>query len=61
MYALPSLHFIERGSRPGNELGVCRTREVREAVVMRVFSLGSGTKVLVPVSSITQLIDIVGG
>ena len=59
MYALPSLHLIESGSLPGYEFGVWRTSDVREAEVKRVFSRGRGTKDLVLVSSITQLMDIV--
>ena len=61
MVALPSLHLIERGSFPGYELGVWSVRDVRFGEAKRIFSRGSGTKDLELVSSMTQLIDIVGG
>lgn len=60
MVALPSLHLIERGSFPGYEFGVWSVRDVRLGEAKRTFSPGRGTKLLVLVSSMTQLIDILG-
>ena len=50
---MPSAHFIDNGSLPGNELDVCRVNVVRGGEVISVFSLGKGTKPFA--SSMTQL------
>ena len=52
--AVPPLLYIDKGSFPGYELGVCNANVVRGGEVKSIFSCGRGTKRFES-SSMTQL------